>query len=365
MTAAPSRVRRTTGHDLAPGSHWRQAAVLTVLLVVLAVSVTAGIALGSVTIPAGQVWSNLAAAVTGGGIQPTGPPFVRAIVTQSRAPRVLLAVVVGAGLAVVGAALQALVRNMLADPFLLGVSSGASVAAVAVLVVGAPAVFGLTTPVAAFLGALGALLVVYSMSRAGGQVTPTRFVLAGVAVAYVLSALTSLLLITAPQPHLAREVLTWLLGGLGRATWELLWLPAVAVGVGVAVLLTQARPLNLLLAGDEAATTMGVDVARLRAWMFVLTSLITGVLVAVSGPIGFVGLIVPHAVRLVVGSDHRRLLPAAALTGASFLVWADLAARTVAAPVEIPAGVLTSLCGGPFFLWLLRREARRGTRTSA
>lgn len=362
MTLAP---RRESAPGLAPGSHWRQAGVLVVLAGVLVVSMTAGVSLGSVTIPAGHVWSNVAAVVTGGWIEPTGPPFVRGIVVQSRAPRVLLAVVVGAGLAVVGAALQAVVRNMLADPFLLGVSSGASVGAVTVIVSGAPAVFGLTTPVAAFLGALGALLVVYTMSRSGGQITPTRLVLAGVAVAYVLSALTSFLLITTPRPHVAREVLAWLLGGLGRATWELLWLPAVAVAVGVTVLLTQARPLNLLLAGDEAATTMGVDVPRFRAAMFVLTSLVTGVLVAVSGPIGFVGLIVPHAVRLVVGGDHRRLLPAAALTGASFLVWADIAARTVAEPIEVPVGVLTSLCGGPFFLWLLRREARRGTRTSA
>lgn len=365
MTRAPSRPGRAGERDLAPGSRWRQTAVLGALLAALAASITAGISIGSVTIPAGQVWSNLAAAATGGWISPTGPAFVEPIVTQSRAPRVLLAVVVGAGLAIVGATLQALVRNMLADPFLLGVSSGASVAAVLVIVTGAPAVLGLTTPIAAFLGALGALLIVYTISRSGGQVTPTRLVLAGVAVAYVLSALTSLLLMTTSRQDATREVLSWLLGGLGRATWGGLWLPTVAVVVGVAVLLTQARPLNLLLAGDEAATTMGVDVARFRAALFVLTSLITGVLVAVSGPIGFVGLIVPHAVRLVVGADHLRLLPAAALTGASFLVWADVAARTVAAPIEIPVGVLTSLCGGPFFLWLIRREARRGARTSA
>ncbi|WP_083275472.1 FecCD family ABC transporter permease [Pseudonocardia sp. HH130630-07] len=362
MTIAP---RRPATADLAPGSHWRQPAVLVVLTAVLVVSVTAGISIGSVRIPPGQVWSNLAAAVTGGRIDATGPPFVQAIVTQSRAPRVLLAVVVGAGLAVVGAALQALVRNMLADPFLLGVSSGASVAAVLVIISGATAVLGLTTPVAAFLGALLALFVVYAMSRSGGQVTPTRLVLSGVAVAYVLSALTSLLLILAARPDAYREVLAWLLGSLGRATWDLLWLPTGAVVVGVAILLAAARPLNLLLAGDEAATTMGVDVPRFRAGMFVLTSLVTGVLVSVSGPIGFVGLIVPHAVRLVVGSDHRRLLPAAALSGASFLVWADIAARTVASPIEVPVGVLTALCGGPFFLWLVRREARRGTRTSA
>jgi iron complex transport system permease protein len=178
-------------------------------------------------------------------------------------------------------------------------------------------------------------------------------------VAYVLSAVTSLMLIMAESGDQARQVLTWLLGGLGGANWDALWLPLGAVLAGIVVLLAQARTLNVLLAGDEAATTMGVDVDRFRAQTFVLASLLTGILVAVSGPIGFVGLILPHAVRLLVGSDHRRALPAAALAGASFLVLADLAARTLAAPQEIPVGVLTALCGGPFFLWLIRREARR------
>ena len=154
-------------------------------------------------------------------------------------------------------------------------------------------------------------------------------------------------------------MLTWLLGGLGGARWETLWLPLAVVVSGLTVLLAQARTLNVLLAGEATAVTIGVDTQRFRTRMFILTSLLTGVLVAASGPIGFVGLILPHAVRLVVGSDHRRGLPAAALAGASFLVLADIAARTLASPQEIPVGVLTALCGGPFFLWLLRRDARR------
>jgi iron complex transport system permease protein len=214
-------------------------------------------------------------------------------------------------------------------------------------------------PVAAFAGALGALLLVYALSRSGGQITTTRLVLAGVAVAYVLSAVTSLILMTARTGDQARQVLTWLLGGLGGANWGSLWLPLGVVLTGLVVLLAQARTLNVLLAGDEAAITMGVDANRFRAQMFVLASVVTGVLVAVSGPIGFVGLILPHAVRLLVGSDHRRALPAAALAGAAFLVLADIAARTLASPQEVPVGVLTALCGGPFFLWLIRRDARR------
>jgi iron complex transport system permease protein len=169
------------------------------------------------------------------------------------------------------------------------------------------------------------------------------------------------MLLLASNAQHARQILTWLLGGLGGATWSL-WIPLVALVIGLVFLLANARALNLLYAGEDAATAMGLDVARFRITMFVITSLLTGLLVAVSGPIGFVGLILPHAVRLVVGSDHRRALPAAALAGASFLVLADIAARTLAAPEEIPVGIFTALCGGPFFLWLVRRQARRGVQ---
>ncbi|MGE2714398.1 FecCD family ABC transporter permease [Mycolicibacterium litorale] len=326
-------------------------AVMLGLVVLLAAGMMAGLAIGSISVPSADVVKAI--------LRQPVPQHYETIVLQVRWPRVLLGAVVGAGLGVVGMTLQALVRNPLADPFLLGVSSGASVGAVAVILTGVT-VFGFaSTSVAAFGGALAALALVYVLSRAGGQITTTRLVLAGVAVAYVLSAVTSLMLIMSSSGDQARQVLTWLLGGLGGANWGALWLPLSVVLIGLAVLLAQARTLNVLLAGDEAAITMGVDANRFRAQMFVLTSLVTGVLVAVSGPIGFVGLILPHAVRLLVGSDHRRALPAAALAGASFLVIADMAARTLASPQEIPVGVLTALCGGPFFLWLIRRDARR------
>lgn len=325
--------------------------VMLGLVLLLAAGMMAGLAIGSISVPPGDVVKAI--------LHQPVPQHYETIVLQVRWPRVLLGAVVGAGLGVVGMTLQALVRNPLADPFLLGVSSGASVGAVAVILTGAT-VFGFaSTSVAAFGGALLALALVYVLSRAGGQITTTRLVLAGVAVAYVLSAITSLMLILSSSGDQARQVLTWLLGGLGGANWDALWLPMAVVLIGVVVLLAQARTLNVLLAGDEAATTMGVDVNRFRGQVFVLTSLVTGVLVAVSGPIGFVGLILPHAVRLLVGSDHRRALPATALAGASFLVIADMAARTLASPQEIPVGVLTALCGGPFFLWLIRRDARR------
>ncbi|MGW3496621.1 FecCD family ABC transporter permease [Streptomyces sp. NPDC001020] len=335
------------------------AATLVVLTAVLVASVTAGLALGSVRVPPGEVWGIVLHALGADRSDPTWSQARETIVLDVRGPRVLLGAVTGAGLAVVGTALQALVRNPLAEPYLLGVSSGASLGAVAVIVFGV-SVFGtVSLSAAAFAGALGALVLVYAAARTGGRITSLRLILAGVAVASVLSALVNLLLLTTDQADEVRAVLAWTLGGLGGVSWGSLWLPGLALLLGIVVLMVQAPHLNLLLAGEEAAATMGLDVARFRARMFVLISLVTGVLVAAAGPIGFVGLMLPHIVRLVVGGDHRRVLPAAALGGAAFLVLADIAARTVAAPTEIPVGVLTALCGGPFFLWLMRRDARR------
>jgi iron complex transport system permease protein len=337
------------------------AVTLLGLTILLLASVTAGLAVGSVPVPPGQVWGIVTHALGAHWSQPDWSGARETIVLDVRAPRVLLGAVTGAGLAVVGTALQALVRNPLAEPYLLGVSSGASLGAVAVIVFGV-GVFGpVSLSAAAFAGALGALLLVYVTARTGGRITSVRLVLAGVAVAAVLTAVLDLLLLTTDRGNEARAVLAWTLGGLGGVGWGTLWLPGLAMLLGIGVLMVQARNLNLLLAGEEAATTMGLDVAPFRARMFVLVSLVTGVLVAAAGPIGFVGLMMPHIVRLFVGGDHRRVLPTAALGGAVFLIWADIAARTIAAPMEIPVGVLTALCGGPFFLWLMRRDARRGT----
>ncbi|MFF5724757.1 FecCD family ABC transporter permease [[Kitasatospora] papulosa] len=338
---------------------------LVVLAVLLLVSVTAGLAIGSVHVPPGQVWGIVTHAVGADWSEPDWSRPRETIVLDVRAPRVLLGAVAGAGLAVVGTALQALIRNPLAEPYLLGVSSGASLGAVTVIVFGVTLFGPVSLSVAAFAGALGALILVYATARTGGRITSARLVLSGVAIAAVLTAMLNLLLLTTDRGNEARAVLAWTLGGLGGVNWGTLWLPSTALLLGIAVLVVHARNLNLLLAGEEAATTMGLDVARFRARMFVLLSLVTGVLVAAAGPIGFVGLMVPHTVRLFVGGDHRRVLPTAALGGAVFLVSADIVARTVAAPMEIPVGVLTALCGGPFFLWLMRKDARRAAGEGA
>ncbi|MFE5942618.1 FecCD family ABC transporter permease [Streptomyces sp. NPDC056480] len=353
----PGRARdsRSGPAGRAGGGSLRYAVVVAGLVLALAAAALASLALGSVRIPPGQVLD----ALTGRAADPS--PF-RTIVLDVRLPRVLLGAVVGAGLAVVGAVLQALVRNRLADPFLLGISSGASAGAVLVLVAGGGVglVGGVTTtlalPAGAFAGALLALVLVYGLARRGGTLTSTRLVLAGVAVSYILSALATLLLVVAGRPEQFQEAMYWSLGGLGSARWDTLVLPAAVLAFGVAALLTLARPLDLLLVGEEGATVLGLDTARFRAAVFVLASLVTAVMVAASGAVGFVGLMAPHAARLAVGAPHRRLLPVAALGGALALVLADLGARTVAAPQDIPVGVLTALTGGPFFLWLMRRR---------
>ncbi|MFI6088264.1 FecCD family ABC transporter permease [Streptomyces sp. NPDC051218] len=334
----------------------RLVTTLAVLSVTLVVSVIAGIALGPTVVPLGDVVRFLTAALTGGSI---GADDVTgySIVWHVRTPRVLLAAVVGAGLSVVGVAIQALVRNALADPFVLGISSGASVGATAVVVFGVFAGLGVyALSAAAFLGALGATVLVYLAARGPLGLTPLRLVLTGVALAYGFQALMSVLVFLSPNGQAARTVLFWLLGSLGSASWESLPLAAGAVLVTVVVLLRQSRSLDVLSLGDETAASLGVDAEALRRRLFLLTAAVTGLIVAVSGAIGFVGLVLPHIVRILVGSTHRRVLAVAPLAGACFLVWVDLVARTAFAPEELPLGVITALIGVPVFIVLMRRR---------
>ncbi|MEG0139616.1 MAG: iron ABC transporter permease [Comamonas sp.] len=337
---------------------------LAALLALLLVSLTLAITLGPVRISPQQAWLITAHEIgvrLSMNLQPgdwTSAQFQ--IVWRVRMPRVLLAALVGAGLALVGVAMQAMVRNPLADPYLLGVSSGASVGAVSVIAFGALAFAGeLALPLGAFGGALAACMAVYFLAYANGRLQASRLILGGVAIAYCLGGITSLIVLTADQRELANSVLTWTLGSLAGTRWDELGLPAALLVIGAALLLTQARSLNALLSGEESAATLGVDTTRTRRWLFVLVSLVTGVLVALTGPIGFVGLIVPHVTRMLVGAEHRSVLPVAALTGAIFLVWVDVFSRITFAPAEVPVGVITSLLGGPFFVWMLCRKNAR------
>jgi iron complex transport system permease protein len=278
------------------------------------------------------------------------------IVWLVRMPRVLLGAVVGAALATTGVALQAMVRNVLADPYLLGVTSGASTGAAASILFGVGASIGassLTT--SAFAGAMVATGAVFLLARVGGRLTSIRLLLAGVAVGYMLSAATSFLIFASDAPEGARAVLFWLLGSLGQARWSSVALAGPIVLASLALLMLWGRRFDALAIGDDTAQTLGVSPARLRVQALVVVALCVGAVVAVSGGIGFVGLIVPHIARLCVGGVHRRVLPVAALLGAVFLVMADIVARMAFDPREMPLGIVTAVVGAPMLLILVRR----------
>lgn len=281
----------------------------------------------------------------------------QSIVWQVRLPRVLLGMLVGAGLAVCGVALQAMVRNVLADPYLLGINSGASSGAAAAILFGVGAGFGqYALSGSAFLGALAASLLVFLIARSGGRVTSLRLLLSGVAVGYALYATTSFLIFASGSAEGARSVMFWLLGSLGLARWDALLAVAAVVLIGTTGYLTiVGRRLDVLAIGDETAQTLGVSPDRFRLRLLVLVSLSVGVLVSAAGSIGFVGLVVPHLARRIVGAAHVRVVPVAALLGAILLVWADVLARVLLAPQEIPIGIITALLGAPFLLVLIRR----------
>lgn len=284
-------------------------------------------------------------------------PTSDAIVWQVRLPRVVLAVLVGAGLAVCGVALQAMVRNVLADPYLLGINSGASTGAAAAILFGLGAGLGQhALPASAFLGAVAASALVLAVARSGGRLTSTRMLLAGVAVGYALSGLTSFLVFASGSAEGARSVMFWLLGSLGLAQWDApLAVVAVVVILTVALLAVWGRGLDALAVGDETAHTLGVSPDRFRTLLLLVVSLCVAVLVAAAGSIGFVGLVVPHLARRAVGAGHVRVVPTAALMGAILLVWADVASRVLLQPQEIPIGIITSVVGAPFLLLLIRR----------
>ncbi|MFH8513780.1 FecCD family ABC transporter permease [Streptomyces gelaticus] len=311
------------------------------------------IGIGAVDVPVGDVWTVLVHHVAGRG--PVDDVALDQIVWQFRTPRVVLAAVVGAGLAVCGAVLQTLVSNPLADPTVLGFSHGASLGAVLVITLGGAGLGGLGVSGAAFVGALLAGTLVFALGQRRGRLAPTRLVLAGVAVGYVLLSATSFVQLRA-TPNELRGVMFWMLGSVSGARWGQLPTVTVVVVLGATLLALFGRRLNALLAGDESATSLGVDVHRTRAVLLVVSALLTGTLTAVAGGIGFVGLMIPHLVRLALGADHRRLLPLSALLGAVYLVLVDLLSRTVNRPNELPLGILTALLGAPFFLWLLRRN---------
>ncbi len=318
-------------------------------------SISIAVSVGTISVPTPTVWGIVLNKIVANTVEQSWSLGREAIVWDIRFPRTLLAGLVGAGLALVGATLQAVTRNPLADPHLLGISSGGAFGAILALL-HTGLFFGLlTVPLLAFVGALCAAAMVLGVSRLASATSADRLVLAGVAVSFVVMAAANILIFLG-DPRATHTVVFWMLGGLGLAQWSQLIYPLVIlVGCGLFFWI-KSSDLNAMTVGDETASTLGISVARFRLTIFIAGALITGVMVAFSGIIGFVGLMIPHIVRMLVGGDYRRVLPISALIGAIFLIWSDIAARTIMSPEDIPIGIITGLIGGLFFIWILGRR---------
>ncbi|HET9444078.1 MAG TPA: iron ABC transporter permease [Acidimicrobiales bacterium] len=351
-TAAPDRLPAV----LPAARRWRRVGPLGGLTVVLAATILVSAGVGAVPIRPLQALAMLADRA-GLHLGVAYSAQQDAVLWAIRLPRVVLGTVVGAGLGLSGAALQGVFRNPLADPGLIGVSSGAALGAVAAIVLGLGAVGAATLPVAAFAGGLAATLAVYALARRDGRTEVVTLVLTGVAVNAIVGAGIGLLTLLADDQQL-RSLVFWSLGSLGSATWPAVAASAPLVALGLVLIPRFAVSLNLLVLGEREAFHLGVHPERVRMALVALCALTTGAAVAAAGIVGFVGLVVPHLVRLAWGPDHRLALPASALGGAIAVVVADLLARTAAAPTEVPLGVVTGAAGGPFFLWLLHRTRR-------
>ncbi len=337
-------------------------AVIVVLLIITVLSAGAAVSFGQVEIPVSQSYRILLHQITGiqiGDVQDlTSGSFVD-IIWKIRFPRVLMALFIGAGLTLCGTIMQAAVQNPLADPYILGISSGGSLGATFAILIG----FGTMgilgqTGVAfwAFAGAVGASLLVLLLANAGGKMTSVKLVLAGMVINALCTAFANFIVYFANNAEGIKTVTFWTMGSLAASSWDKLPLIAVSVTLAAAFFLMQFRALNAMLLGDEAAVTLGISLGAYRRAYMILTALITGIMVASCGMIGFVGLIIPHLVRGLVGSDHRRLLPASILFGAIFLIWTDVIARTIVPNVELPIGIITALIGAPMFMYMLVKK---------
>ena len=328
----------------------RRVPYLSVFMILL-FAVLLSIAIGSVFLSPAEIWNTLIG---------RGAEISTSILWKIRLPRTVLVVLTGAALGISGASYQGLFRNPLADPFLIGVASGAGLGAVIVLSFQWPYSFwGLfAVPLAAFVTGLFTVSIVYAIARIGHTVPTTNLILAGVAVSSFATSLTSFLMLRSTEEM--RRALGWLLGGSIQNGWISILAILPLLSIGVAVLLMSGHALNLLQFGDDQAQQLGLNVTRTRTIILVAASLVTATAVSFSGIIGFVGLVVPHLMRMWVGADYRRLLPLSLISGASVLLFADVISRVVLAPQEIPVGIVTALAGAPFFLWVLRRSKNQG-----
>lgn len=338
---------------------------MTLLIGILAaaaiVSMVTAAGLGPVSVSPGETVRILLGRIPliGGIIPETWEPLEQNIILGLRLPRVCLGMVVGASLAVCGVTMQALVRNELADPFILGVSNGAAAFATLGMLFGAFSFLGTySLSISAFIGSAVTIIFVYTISRVRGRINITQLLLSGVAISMIMDGVTNVITLSAPNALGLHNAEFWMAGSLAGARWAYLTLPLAVLVLCMLVLMLNYRGLNLLLLGDESAGALGVNVRRLQKLLVIVASLMAGVTIAVSGSIGFVGLMVPHFTRMIVGGDHKKVLPVSALLGGILVVWVDVAARTVIAPEELPVGILTAIIGGPIFIWMLKRSNR-------
>lgn len=331
---------------------------IAVLLILLFISsIILGISFGAVDIPPYDVYRVFLYKVFGikiGNLDEILNSTLFDIIWGVRMPRVLLGAFAGMALAMVGVIMQATIQNPLGDPYILGLSSGASLGATFSILIGFSGVlssFG--APLGAFLGALMASVFVYFLAKIGGRITPFKMILAGMVISSICSSLTSLIIFLSKDNEGIRTVNFWMMGSLAGAEWSNIVLPIVISVIPLIYFFTQYRNLNLMVLGDETSITLGLNIEKHRKIYMILSSLITGVIVSVCGTIGFVGIMIPHIVRLIFGTDHKTLLPFSALVGAIFLIWADVIARCAITNMELPIGIITSVIGAPFLLWLM------------
>lgn len=332
---------------------------LAVLLGLLVFSVLAAIAFGNADISLKEVYSVILYEI----FHPKcfsefAQGAIHDVVWLIRLPRVLLALAVGMGLSVCGVVMQAVVKNPLADPYVLGISSGASLGATMAIVLGLGTLFGDNfVGVMAFVGALLTSFAVMFIANVGGRANAGKLILAGMAISTVCSSFSNFILYTDPDKSSTQEVVQWTMGNLGNTKWSEIHVILPIIIIGTLIFWTQFRNLNLMLLGDETAVTLGTDLHRVRTLYLILASVMMGFSVYASGMIGFVGLVIPHVIRMIFGTDHKKLIPLAALTGAVFLIWADVACRSILPHSELPVGILTSMIGGPCFIYLMVRRS--------
>jgi iron complex transport system permease protein len=332
-------------------------ATLPALAVILLAVTIASLGIGAVDISPGQVTAILADRLLGIdlGIEYTTQQDL--VLWNIRLPRILLGVLAGSALAIAGASLQGIFRNPLADPGLIGSSAGGAVGAVSMIMLGISPLGSFTLPIAAFAGSLALTGLVYALSRHGGQTEVVTLILTGVALNAIAFAAIGMMNFYASDAQL-RSIVFWQMGSLGGTTWRVVQVTAPLIGIGMLLLMTQRRALNLMALGEREAYHLGVSTERVRMVVIALAALLSGATVAATGLVGFIGLVVPHLMRLVLGPDHRTLIPASILAGAALMIVADTAARTLMAPLELPLGIVTALIGGPYFLFLLHYTRR-------